>query len=330
MRITFRSDFMLSFAMACLLLGLMVTPLAWGENPSEQTGFLKVSTEPEGASIEVDSGQKGTTPVVLEVPVGARKVKLSKEGFLPHSEEVVVSADGVLRLQVKLSLSPLASIKTISEKRGKDGSEMVFVPGGKLLTEGGEGGSQKVSVKAFWIDKFEVTNAQYAKFLEETKHPKPAYWEDPAYNQSQQPVVGVRWEDAVAYARWVGKRLPSEVEWEKAARGPDGRIYPWGDTWSSDRCNSTGKQDGFEGPAPVGQFPSGASPYGVMDMVGNVWEWVGDEPAPDAPADSKDLRIGKGGSWANSSEQVKVTARARGDKTMADCILGFRCALDGD
>ena len=174
-----------------------------------------------------------------------------------------------------------------------------------------------------------MTNGQYARFLQETNHPKPTYWEDPAFNQPSQPVVGVSWEDAISYARWAGKRLPSEAEWEKAARGVDGRIYPWGNTWGADCCNSTGAQDGFEGTAPVGSFPSGASPYGAMDMAGNVWEWVADEPSPDSPLEFRNVRIGKGGSWVNSQEGVKVSGRAKGDPKLADCIIGFRCAMDG-
>jgi formylglycine-generating enzyme required for sulfatase activity len=174
-----------------------------------------------------------------------------------------------------------------------------------------------------------VTNAQYARFIQGTGHEKSAYSEDPAFNQPNQPVVGVSWEDAASYARWAGKRLPTEAEWNKAAGGVDGRAYPWGNDWGPDHCNSTGSQDGFDGPAPVGSFPSGASPYGAMDMAGNVWEWVADEPVPAGSGDAQNVRYGKGGSWANGVEGVKITSQAKGQTGLTDCILGFRCAMDG-
>jgi len=297
---------------------------------SGPTGFLKVNTEPEGASLEVDSGEKGMSPAILEVPAGPRKIKLSKDGYRFESKEVVVPAEGIVRVQVKLSpLSSSSPASTVREGRGKDQAEMVLIPGGESVREAGEGRFKKVVLKPFWIDKVEVTNAQYARFMQETNHPKPAYWDDPAFNQPQLPVVGVSWADASAYARWAGKRLPSEGEWVMAAGGEDRRTFPWGSSWGADRCNSTGSQDGFEGPAPVGKFPLGASPYGVMDMAGNVWEWLAYEPSPDASPDSG-TRIGKGGSWANSQEQARISSKAKGNVTLSDCIIGFRCAMDAD
>ena len=292
----------------------------------EGVAMVKVETDPEGARVEVDSGQKGVSPVILEVPAGDRKVKISRDGYLAKSQEITVVADQVIRLQVKLS--PSAAIATVTERRGRDLAAMILIPKEEFV--GGPAGeaAEKAPLRAFWVDKFEVTHAQYARFIQETGHRKPGYWEDPAFNQPAQPVVGVSWEDAKAYARWAGKRLLSEAEWEKAARGVDGRMYPWGDDWMADRCNSAGGQDGFEGPSPVGSFPSGASPYGVMDMAGNVWEWIADEPGPDAPPESKLLRIGKGGSWTNPRDGVQVTSRAKGELNLADCIIGFRCAMD--
>jgi formylglycine-generating enzyme required for sulfatase activity len=300
------------------------------EHSSGPTGFLKVSTEPEGASLEVDSGEKGMSPAVLEVPAGPRKIKLSKDGYRSESKEVLVAAEGIVRLQVKLSpISAGAPVSIVCERRGKDEAEMLRIPGGEFLQGLAEGASTKISLKAFWIDKYEVTHAQYARFIQETNHPKPAYWDDPAYNRADLPVVGVRWEDASAYARWAGKRLPSEAEWVKAAGGEDGRSYPWGNNWEADRCNSLGTQDEFEGLSPVGKFPLGASPYGVMDMAGNVWEWIAYEPSSVTSPDPG-TRIGKGGSWANSREQATISSKAKGNVTLSDCIIGFRCAMDAD
>ncbi len=332
MRILVRSILTFVTAILFLCLSLLAPPSAFTseEHASGPTGFLKVSTEPEGASLEVDSGEKGVSPAILEVPAGPRTIKLSKEGYRSESKEITVSAEGVVRLQIKLSSSSAStSVRIVSERRGKDEAEMVLIPGGNFVQGLAEGASTKISLKTFWIDKYEVTHAQYARFMQETNHPKPAYWDDPTYNRPDLPVVGVRWEDASAYARWAGKRLPSEAEWVKAAGGEDGRTYPWGNNWEADRCNSLGSQDEFEGPAPVGKFPLGASPYGVMDMAGNVWEWVAYEPSSVTSPDPG-TRIGKGGSWANSREQATISSKAKGNVTLADCIIGFRCAMDAD
>jgi iron(II)-dependent oxidoreductase len=325
------SAFMTAILFFCLGLSTAGSELTSETRSSGPTGFLKVNTEPEGASLEVDSGEKGMSPAILEVPAGPRRIKLSKDGYRPESKEVTVVAEGVVRLQVKLSpISASAPVSIVCERRGRDEAEMLRIPGGKLLQGSAEGTSTEIFLKPFWIDKYEVTNALYARFIQETNHPKPAYWDDPAYNHADLPVVGVRWEDASAYARWAGKRLPSEAEWAKAAGGSDGRTYPWGSSWGADRCNSTGSQDGFEGPAPVGKFPLGASPYGAMDMAGNVWEWVAQEPSPGDSPDSGNVRIGKGGSWANSQEQATVSSKAKGNVTLFDCIIGFRCAMDAE
>src|SRR5262249_24276545 len=118
---------------------------------------------------------------------------------------------------------------------------------------------QTGSTRAYYIDKFEVTNRRYARFLADTGHRKPRYWSLKLYNEPDQPVVGVGWSDAEAYAKWAGKRLPTEEEWEKAARGTDGRIWPWGDEPSGEKYN--GKSQGNFKPITVGSFPMGASPY---------------------------------------------------------------------
>jgi sulfatase modifying factor 1 len=194
-----------------------------------------------------------------------------------------------------------------------------------------------VFLDAFCIDKYEVTNRQYARFLQETGHRKPAFWEDERFNRPEQPVVGVAWEDAVAYAQWAGKRLPTEAEWEKAARGTDGREYPWGNTLTySLECNSAGTQDNHMYTAPVGSFPADASPYGVMDMAGNAWEWCADwyDPIyyhrtarrnPRGP-DAGELRVRRGFSWDDGL--AKTTGRQGKNPLQMDSKTGFRCARD--
>ncbi len=163
-----------------------------------------------------------------------------------------------------------------------------------------------VRVDGVWIGRTEVTNAQFRQFIEAGGYSDETYWSDdgwswkeseaitePKYgdderlNQPQQPVVGVSWYEAEAFAAWAGGRLPTEAEWEHAARGSAGHIFPWGSEWDGTRCNFCDSKcprdwkddtvdDGYEYAAPVGSYPSGASPYGALDMAGNVWEWVAD------------------------------------------------------
>ena len=174
-------------------------------------------------------------------------------------------------------------------------------------------------IEPFYIDRFEVTNEQYGRFLGETGHRKTRYWQYPQLNGKRQPVVGVGWQDATAYCNWAGKRLPSEEEWEKAARGTDGRKWPWGDQPDDSRYN--GQKRANYAPLNVGSFPSGDSPYGVSDMAGNVWEMTSG-----TWESSKAMR---GGSFLNSIDEVRVTVRwAARDEDRGAGWLGFRCVMD--
>jgi hypothetical protein len=168
--------------------------------------------------------------------------------------------------------------------RADNGAEMVLVPAGEFWMGSDDGNDDekprhRVDLDAYYIDRYEITNGLYQRFMEATNRPGPRYWSDSHLNGASQPVVGVNWYDAEAYCRWVGKRLPTEAEWEKAARGDDGRTYPWGEQWDSSRANS--KESQRNKAAPVGSYPSGVSPYGAYDMAGNVWEWVADWYAKD-------------------------------------------------
>jgi formylglycine-generating enzyme required for sulfatase activity len=131
-----------------------------------------------------------------------------------------------------------------------------------------------VFLDAFWIDRTEVTNAQYRECMEAGVCQEPDCWDDDHLNAPDQPVVCMTWADAQDYAAWVGGRLPTEAEWEKAARGTDGRIYPWGN--SQPDCHKANFYGCANDPLPVGSHPDGASPYGALDMAGNVREWVAD------------------------------------------------------
>ena len=198
----------------------------------------------------------------------------------------------------------------------------------------------------FYIDKYQVTNAQYRKFIQATSHPEPKFWDDAKYNQPNQPVVGVSWYDAMSYAKWANKRLPTEAEWEKAARGGlSGMKYPWGngypDKTKANYAQNVGK------PSPVGSYPS--NDYGLYDMAGNVWEWCLDEYDFDFYKKSenarnpfafgdidclinsftkvKTSRVLRGGSWYTIGDFVRGAYRIIYTPDSRDSDVGFRCAM---
>ncbi len=237
-----------------------------------------------------------------------------------------------------------------------DGKEMIYIPGSEFVmgSDEGRGNEQpahKVVVAAFYIDRYPVTNAEYKRFIEATGRPVPCYdveWASPYdYNwdvetrsyppgKDDHPVVLVTWEDALAYAAWAGKRLPTEAEWELAARGTTGRRWPWGNDFEPGRCNT--KEAGIGGTSPVTRYSPGAdSPYGVGDMVGNVWEWTSSLYRP-YPYDANDgresleaegWRVLRGGSWLNDLARACCTARLDGDFLFFNNV-GFRCAISAE
>jgi formylglycine-generating enzyme required for sulfatase activity len=193
----------------------------------------------------------------------------------------------------------------------------------------GEVPERRVELPAFAIARYPVTNAQYRAFVEATGHRAPPYWrgrEHPAAAPDK-PATSVNRADALAYCRWAGVRLPSEAEWEKAARGEDGRVFPWGDEFDPDALNwnEDGSGELTIATTPVDAHPRGASPYGVMDLCGNVAEWCADSPGPGAA-------FIKGGSW-KTAEVINLRAAARnmsGFDNNAMGFYGFRCAKDVD
>jgi formylglycine-generating enzyme required for sulfatase activity len=191
-----------------------------------------------------------------------------------------------------------------------------------------EGPAHKVNLSGFAIDKLEVTQAEFDKCVAAGKCKANKKFD--GFAGPAQPVVGVDWNDAVSYCAWAGKRLPTEAEWEKAARGTDGRVYPWGDDFDEKKINAG------ERSAPVGSCPAGASPYGALDMAGNVWEWVADWYAADyyAKSPAKDptgpasgaTRVVRGGSWAGARVAMRTTSRFDVAPTGRSVDIGLRCA----
>ena len=245
----------------------------------------------------------------------------------------------------------------LKEMRCPEG--MVYVPSGRFVMGSNERKEEKpvrtVYVDAFYIDLYTVTNAQFKAFVDATDHRtlaeeegavvsaprrakrKGVWWKAPGgpgttiEGRMDHPVVAVSYYDAKVYCEWVGKRLPTEAEREKACRGTDGRMYPWGHTWKDGACNSQGVRTGRpQGTSPVGSYPYGASPYGAMDMVGTVWEWCPDEPVFSASVektiDRRIERVAKGGCWSDRSPRCSMR-RSVYEKWSAT-NLGFRCAKD--
>ena len=201
-----------------------------------------------------------------------------------------------------------------------DVGEMIPIPAGEFVLGSNEPGAlprRRIDLPAFLMDKYEVTNAQYQRFVEETGHQAP--WGALPGAQADYPVTGVSWKDADAYCHWAKKRLPTEAEWEKAARGSDGQRYPWGDEWRDDLANTD--EAGIGGPQAVGSHPDGASPYGVQDMAGNVWEWVDDWFGA-----SQETNVMRGGAWNAISRWAQTMARNSARPTNTQDNLGFRCA----
>lgn len=202
-----------------------------------------------------------------------------------------------------------------------DQAEMVLVPAGAFIY--GEESRKLRSLPGFYIDRFEVSNARYHAFLLAQPQRRPSRFAGyPQFNAPEQPVVGIGWADAAAFCAWAGKRLPSEEEWEKAARGPDGRSWPWGDTPNETRFN--GRSTGVYNPAAVGTHRQSDSPYGVADMAGNVCEMTA--TLWESPNHPSKKHVMRGGSFLNRLPDVRTTVRwAIPDEDKGTQWLGFRC-----
>jgi len=289
------------------------------------------------------SGQKVILPVWHNITAGQ-----IREYSLTLADRVAVLSDRGLEHVVE---ELLRVIRRIYEP------EMVLISAGEFLmgsdpsvdkdAHEDEQPQHTLSLPDYYMARTPVTNAQYVAFVQVT-YRRPNHWEGgkPPSGKEDHPVVNVTWHDAVAYCHWLSEvtgrpyRLPSEAEWEKGGRGTDGRIWPWGNQWDAKRCNTS--EGGKGNTTPVGAYPEGASPYGLLDMAGNVLEWTRslwgedwEEPSfkyPYDPADGREdleapdtvLRVLRGGSWNYSQVNARCIERRRHSPSYSHNFIGFR------
>ena len=250
------------------------------------------------------------------------------------------------------SVSTSAPVEPKEGITRKEVAPMVLVPAGQFLRgspeeegESDEHPRHRVYLDAFNIDKYEVTTERYAEFLRATRREKPKYWEQVDLNRhGNRPVVGVNWHDGKAYCEWAGKRLPTEAEWEKAARGTDGLTYPWGNKAPTSQLINFGKDRSgtfySDRLQPVDSHDPGKSPYGLHHIAGNVGEWVADwydskyyegspERNPQGPV-TGEFRVLRGGAWSDHRMYLRSALRLRDAPTYRDATVGVRCAKDAE
>ncbi len=266
----------------------------------------------------------------------------------------------MMLMGIVLVTAPAVTVAEGLEKevKGKDGAPMVLIADGSFpmgVPHGDRDGGRDeyprhdVFVSNFYIDKYELTNGRYLEFVKATSHripqnPKNAtrnLWQGDTITESltDRPVVNVDWADANAYCQWAGKRLPTEAEWEKAAKGTADRRFPWGNVEPTNKhLNFNQQWIGEKTLMPVGSYELGKSPFGVYDMAGNVWEWVNDwydakyyekSPAknPTGP-ETGTKRVLRGSGWQNETPTVRIFTRVDSDPTIRNESTGFRCAMD--
>ena len=260
-----------------------------------------------------------------------------------------------LALSIKTESRPVAGKIAAQDysiyrtKVGDEGRDMVQIPEGPFTMGSNDGDpdeapEHQVFLKAFYMDKKEVTQEEYVRFAKMTKRPMPKIevFEDDQSKvlKPELAAMSVSWEDAKAYCKWAGKRLPTEAEWEKAGRGEGRRKYPWGDKFATGIANVDGTDDGYKYLAPPGSFESGRSPYGLYDMTGNVAEWVEDSYEesiykkalyrdPKGPDDGQ-LKVVRGGSWRETEQNARLSKRFAAKYWRTDITIGIRCAGDPD
>ena len=303
----------------------------------------KASTEKVVPTPVVTATRSATIPTILPTVTGTPLATSTPKPALVTISPVVTSTGSatipaILPTVTEPPLAtptPKASVIPIS-------IEMIQIPAGNFAmgadnndtnADSDEKPQHTVYLDSYKISKYEITQGQYKIFMDATGQPAPTGDWDPV-NKANYPVTYVSWNDAVKFCEWVGGRLPTEAEWEKAARGTDGRKYPWGNT--SPTCTKANYCSCGKKTKPVGSATNGASPYGVMDMAGNVWEWCSDwysnyysiSPVKNPQgADSGTGRVGRGGSWNYYDYGIRSSNRIYGNPSGRDYDLGFRIVM---
>lgn len=260
------------------------------------------------------------------------------ERQIQESEQI--TAESLERIEsLKVELSSLDDQRKQFQEQ-LNPKEMIFIDSGEFLMGDDDGSRDEVPertvlMNGFSIDRYPVTNQEYKMFVDVTGHRPPPGWTSGTYplEEAKHPVTNVSWQDASEYAEWVGKRLPTESEWEKSSRGTLGQTYSWGDAFRKDNVNST---NDYSGTTPVNEFPGGGSPYGVMDTCGNVQEWCEDWYYDDyyktAPVDNPtgptggQYRVCRGGFYAENRMGVRCASRHFSPPSTMQDSIGFRCA----
>lgn len=318
-------------------------------------GTLAVESDVPGAEILLDGGLVGRVsegrPFLIEnIPAREWTVEVRDFSGRVDSRTAVVRAGKSTPVRmdllsemdhpsndefIELTVNP----QGYEERwRRRDGAIVVRIPAGEFLMGSEEPRSDEderpehvVYLDDYWIDKTEVTWRQFAKFAAETGRALPP---EPIWGRlDHYPLSSTNWEDADRYCDWVGGRLPTEAEWEKAARGTDGREFPWGDEWDPTRCNSI--SGGMHRPEAVGSFPGCLSPYGVLDMAGSHWQWVSDFYAADyydhSPPknprgpESGSQKVKRGGYWMGHPVHIRTARRGKSAPDWRNTTHGFRC-----
>jgi len=317
-----------------------------------QPGFIMiVRGAPPASDVFVDNISRGVTSSdgSIRVPglkAGKRVVRVSRDGYIDFNT-TVTGQDGDTKIVVA-QLVASNSQPSLPNEIDYNGPMMLVAAGEFVMGDdthnADEKPAHKLTLPDFYIDKFEVTNDQYKKFCDATKHPRPTnpWWDNDYFGKGNMPVVGVNFADASAYAAWAGKRLPTEQEWEKAASwGPNAtkkRSWPWGD--DNDASRATLNTDH---PATAGSKPDGASAYGVQDLAGNVMEWVDAfyQAYPNSTASDPNFgtnnRVVRGGNFHSDIDAARTSQRfyAPADFTVAQkkersWLIGFRCAVSAN
>ncbi|MFO0587932.1 MAG: SUMF1/EgtB/PvdO family nonheme iron enzyme [Polyangiaceae bacterium] len=323
-------------------LGITLYELCTGKVPFDYPNHFAVMMAQVGEAPEPPRALRPDLPEALEALI-LRALAKKPEERPAGCREFREAFDAALAREIAADSGRVRETDLPPSLRETDGGEMLLIPSGSFL-EGAE--RRSVHVDAYYIDKHPVTNEQFTAFVRATGYAPEdehkgrflSHLRDPATAKklAKHPVVFVSWLDARAYATWAGKRLPTEAEWEKAARGVDGRKYPWGRDEPTKERALFGQTGGNT--APVGSFPKGASPYGVHDLAGNVLEWCDDADDPEFYAKGPDhnprnvgdregaTRVMRGGSFMHGPRALRASARTSFEPSYRFASGGFRCA----